>query len=222
MLEGLRIARAVGARAMRCVLGSSPDRTGPLPIDAHMENTINAFQSVRSEALDLGVKIAIENHDGEPRWRHAGARSENRHRRVGKDYVGSNLDTGNPLWVVEDPFVALETLAPYVVTTHIRDSVLFEHPRGAAGQWVALGDGTVDFVRFMVRFRELCPKSSMQLELITGRPPRIIPYWSRTSGKRSRKLRQRNLRASWRWPRPGIRVWARWWLRTSPEPSLRS
>jgi sugar phosphate isomerase/epimerase len=172
MLEGLRIARAVGAKAMRCFMGSSADRTGPLPIEAHMENTINVFKSVRSEALDLGVKIAIENHDGDMQASEVKTIIEE----SGKDYVGSNLDTGNPLWVAEDPFVTLETLAPYVVTTHIRDSVLFEHPRGAAGQWVVLGDGTVDFVRFMDRFRELCPKSSMQLELITGRPPRIIPY----------------------------------------------
>jgi sugar phosphate isomerase/epimerase len=172
VLEGLRVARAVGAKAMRCFMGSSADRTGPLPIEAHMENTIKVFQSVRSEALDLGVKIAIENHDGDMQAREVKIIIEE----SGKDYVGSNLDTGNPLWVVEDPFVTLETLAPYVVTTHIRDSVLFEDPRGAAGQWVVLGDGTVDFVRFMDRFRELCPKSSMQLELITGRPPRIIPY----------------------------------------------
>jgi 3-oxoisoapionate decarboxylase len=137
-----------------------------------MENTIKVFKSVRSEALDLGVKIAIENHAGDMQAREVKIIIEE----SGKDYVGANLDTGNPLWVVEDPFVTLETLAPYVVTTHVRDSVLFEHPRGAAGQWVVLGDGTVDFVRFMERFRELCPKSSMQLELITGRPPRIIPY----------------------------------------------
>jgi sugar phosphate isomerase/epimerase len=172
MLEGLRVARAVGAKAMRCFMGSSDDRTGPLPIEAHMENTINVFQSVRSEALDLGVKIAIENHDGDLQAREVKTIIEE----SGKDFVGSNLDTGNPLWVVEDPFVTLETLAPYVVTTHIRDSALFEHARGAAGQWVVLGDGTVDFVRFMDRFRELCPKSSMQLESITGRPPRMIPY----------------------------------------------
>jgi 3-oxoisoapionate decarboxylase len=172
LLEGLRVARAIGAKAMRCFMGSSADRSGPLPIEAHMENTINVFKSVSGEALDMGVRIAIENHDGDMQAREVKTIIEE----SGKDYVGSNLDTGNPLWVVEDPFVTLETLAPYVVTTHIRDSVVFEIPRGAAGQWVVLGDGTVDFVRFMERFRELCPKSSMQMELITGRPPRIIPY----------------------------------------------
>jgi sugar phosphate isomerase/epimerase len=172
VMEGLRVAKGIGATAMRCFMGSSADRTSPLPLEAHMENTIKVLKSVRSEALDMGVKIAIENHDGDLQAREVKIIIEE----SGKDYVGSNLDTGNPLWVVEDPFVTLETLAPYVVTSHIRDSVVFEHPRGAAGQWVVLGDGTVDFVRFMQRFCELCPKSSMQLELITGRPPRVIPY----------------------------------------------
>jgi hypothetical protein len=91
--------------------------------------------------------------------------------------VASCLDTGNPVWCIEDPFVSLETLAPYVVTTHVRDSAVFEVPRGAAWQWVALGDGSVDLVRFVEQFRKLCPKSSMQLEIITGRPPAVHPYY---------------------------------------------
>ena len=33
--------------------------------------------------------------------------------------------------------ITLEVLAPYTVTTHIRDSAVWEHPRGAAAQWVA-------------------------------------------------------------------------------------
>ena len=172
VLEGLRIARSVGAKAMRCYMGSSADRLGPLPIEAHMENTIEVFRSVRSEALDLGVKIAIENHSGDMQAREVKTIIE----AAGKDFVASCLDTGNPIWCVEDPFVSLETLAPYVVTTHIRDSAVFEVPRGAAGQWVALGEGNVDFVKFVALFRKLCPQSSMQLEVITGRPPTVLPY----------------------------------------------
>jgi len=173
LLEGLRVAKAVGATAMRCYMGSSDDRLTPGGIEPHMETTIKLFRSVRSEALDLGVKIAIENHSGDMQARETRAVIEE----SGKDHVASCLDIGNPIWCIEDPFVALETLAPYVVTTHIRDSCVFEHPRGAAGQWVAMGDGNVDLVRFVERFRQLCPKSSMQLEIITGRPPRILPYF---------------------------------------------
>ncbi|MGA2115054.1 MAG: TIM barrel protein [Bryobacteraceae bacterium] len=172
VLEGLRVSKAIGAACMRCYLGGSADRLGTLPIEAHIENTVQVFRSVRSQALDLGVKIAIENHDGDMQAREVKTLIEE----SGKDFVGSCLDTGNPLWVVEDPLVTLEVLAPYVITTHVRDSVVFEHPRGAAGQWVVLGDGNVDFARFTERFRAACPGVAMQLEIITGRPPRVLPY----------------------------------------------
>jgi sugar phosphate isomerase/epimerase len=172
LIEGLKAAKAVGSQSMRCYMGTSDDRMGPLPIEAHMENTIKAFRSVRAEAMDLGLKIALENHSGDMQAREVKTIIEE----SGKDFVASCLDTGNPVWCIEDPFVALETLAPYVVTTHVRDSVVFEHPRGAAGQWVALGDGNLDLARFVEQFRLLCPQSSMQLEIITGRPPRILPY----------------------------------------------
>ncbi len=172
LLEGLRIVHDVGATCMRCYMGTFDDRLGPLPIDAHMENTIKLFRSVRQQALDLNVKIAIENHAGDMQARETRTVIEE----SGKDFVGSNLDTGNPIWVVEDPFVTLEILGPYAITTHVRDSAVFETPSGAAGQWVALGDGSIDLPRFVDQFRKICPKSSMQLEIITGRPPRLLPY----------------------------------------------
>ncbi|HEV3196427.1 MAG TPA: sugar phosphate isomerase/epimerase [Bryobacteraceae bacterium] len=173
LLDGLRIAKGVGSTAMRCYMGNNSDRLGEPGIEAHMANTITLFKSVRSEALDMGVKIAIENHAGDMQAREVKTIIEE----SGKDFVASCLDTGNPVWCIEDPFVSLETLAPYVVTTHVRDSAVFEVPRGAAWQWVALGDGSVDLVRFVEQFRKLCPKSSMQLEIITGRPPAVHPYY---------------------------------------------
>jgi sugar phosphate isomerase/epimerase len=172
LLKGIEVAKSVGATSMRCFMGSSSDRFGELPLEAHIENTVKALKSVRRQALDSGVKIAVENHSGDMQADELKMLIEE----AGKDYVAACLDTGNPMWVVEDPLVTLEVLGPYTVTTHIRDSVVFEHPRGAAAQWVALGDGCVDFRRFVSRFRELCPNATMQLENITGRPPKVLPY----------------------------------------------
>ncbi len=175
--RGLRVAKAVGASSMRCFLGSSDDRFGTAsrpaqPIEKLMESTIQVFRSVRALAQNVNVKIALENHAGDMQAHEARTIIEE----AGKDYVASCLDTGNPMWVAEDPLVTLEVLGPYVVTTHVRDSAIYEHPRGAAAQWVALGDGSIDFTQFMTRYRELCPRANMQLEIITGRPPRIVPY----------------------------------------------
>lgn len=169
---GLRVAKSVGATSMRCYLGDSRDRLGKTPIERHVETTVKILRSVRTYAQDMGVKIALENHSGDLQARELRALIEE----AGKDYVAACLDTGNPMWVVEDPQVTLEVLGPYTVTTHIRDSIVYEHPHGAAAQWVALGDGVVDFKAFVALYQKLCPQSVMQLEVITGRPPRVLPY----------------------------------------------
>ncbi len=184
LLEGLRVANTVGAKAMRCYMGSSEDRLGPQGIEPHMETTIKLFRGVKAEAMDLGVKIALENHSGDMQAREL--------RTVilesGREFVGACLDAGNPLWCAEDPFVTLEILAPYTVTSHVRDSIVFETPHGAAGQWVAMGDGIIDLPRWVAEFRKLCPWSSMQLEIITGRPPRMINYLDRDFWKAFPKM----------------------------------
>ena len=167
--KGLNVAKAVGSHVLRCAMGTREDRPN---LERCMELTVKALQSVRSEALDLGIRLAVENHAGDLQAREMKMLIEE----AGKDFVGSCLDTGNPLWAIEDPLLTLETLGPYVVTTHVRDTAVFEHPRGAAVQWVALGDGSVDFRRFVELYKKLCPHAAMQLEIITGVPPEVVPY----------------------------------------------
>jgi sugar phosphate isomerase/epimerase len=169
--KGLRANKAVGARMMRVYLGGRAERTGAIPLEKHMDNMLAVLKAVRSEALDLGVKIGIETH-GDLQALEVRDLIE----AAGKDFVGATIDTGNPVTLGEDPLLTLETLAPYALTTHVRDSAVFEHPRGAAVQWVALGDGCIDFAKFFERFRQLCPQCSVQLEILTGNPPQVLPY----------------------------------------------
>jgi hypothetical protein len=175
ILEGLKVAKTVGARSMRCFMGTMDDRRSDRPIEVLMASTIGIFKAVRSQALDIGVKIALENHAGDMQAREVRTIIEE----SGPDFVASCLDTGNPMWVMEDPQVTLEILGRYAVTTHVRDSVVFEHPRGAAAQWVALGDGIIDWTAFFRLYREVCPEALLQLEIITGRPPQILPYYEK-------------------------------------------
>lgn len=169
--RGILAAKTLGSRSFKVFMGNSADRAGWAPIPAMMEAAIKILKSVRSQALDAGVMIAVENH-GDMQAREAKTLIEE----TGKDFVGICLDTGNPVMLMEDPLMALEVLGPYVVTSHFRDAVVYETPRGAAAQWVALGDGVIDFKRFVRRFAELCPKTPFQLEIITGSPPRELPY----------------------------------------------
>jgi sugar phosphate isomerase/epimerase len=171
LAKGLRVAKAIGATAMRCYLGNINDRR-KTPVDQLAEAALKGLRGVRTLAQDLQVKIAIENH-GDLTARETRRLIE----AAGQDYVGSCLDIGNPLWVLEDPLLTVEVLAPYIVSTHLRDSSLYAHPRGAAFQWLALGDGTMPVREIFDKIRQVAPKSPMHLEIITGRPPQVLPYY---------------------------------------------
>jgi len=171
---GIRVAKALGSPAFRCILGMGDDRSTPGGIEARMADTIKVCKSARSQALDAGVKIAIENHAGDMQaWELAGLCEE-----AGKDYVGVTLDTGNATWTMEDPANVLEILAPYVVASALRDSMVWQDPGGATVQWTSMGEGVVDFKTFVPRFIELCPKVPVNVEIISGFP-RHIPYFKK-------------------------------------------
>jgi sugar phosphate isomerase/epimerase len=162
----IQAARTVGSRIVRAVLGSSADRAGPLPIEGHIENTVKVLRTVRSQVLDNGLKVAIENHSGDMQARELRTLIEE----AGTDYVGACLDSGNPLWTLEDPHLTLETLAPYVVTSHLRDSAVWRTPQGAAVQWVRMGEGNVGIADYIRKFAERCPGKALSLEVIVTGP----------------------------------------------------
>ncbi len=165
-------AVTVGSKIVRAVLGSAEDRK-PGPIDRHIESTVAVLRKSRQKALDANIKIAIENHAGDMQSHEVKRLIEE----SGRDFVGSCLDSGNPLWTLEDPLVALDTLHPYVLTSHLRDSAVWATPEGAAVAWVRMGEGNVHIEEFVRKYSELCPGRALSLEsIVTG--PRIYAYRS--------------------------------------------
>jgi sugar phosphate isomerase/epimerase len=163
-------AKIVGSRIVRCVLGSSDDRR-PGPIERHIESTVQVLHNIRSQATDAGIKIAIENHAGDMQARELKTLIEG----AGRDVVGVCLDSGNPLWTIEDPHLTLETLYPYVLTSHVRDSAVWLVPEGAAVAWVRMGEGNVDIEGYVRKYAELCPGRALSMEcIVTG--GRVFPY----------------------------------------------
>jgi 3-oxoisoapionate decarboxylase len=164
-------ANGLGSPIVRCLLAGERAVMPPVPLEQNLEMAVRILRAVRSRAVDLGVKVAIENHKDIQAFET---------RRVietaGKDFVGSYLDTGNPVFVMEDPLTTVEELGPYAVCVHLRDSVIYEHPRGIAVQWVPLGEGVVDFKRIVAKVREVCPPVYIYIKPITGRPPAVLPY----------------------------------------------
>lgn len=174
-------AKIIGSPIVRAVLGSMADRTPP-GIEPHIEDTVRVLRAVRSRAMDAGIKIAIENHAGDMQARELKTLIEE----AGRDFVGVCLDSGNPLWTLEDPHLTLEILYPYVLTSHVRDTAVWRVPEGAAVAWVRMGDGNIGIDDYVRKYSELCPGRALSLEIIVT-PPRIFAYhdpkfWERYRG----------------------------------------
>jgi 3-oxoisoapionate decarboxylase len=187
---GIRVAKALGSPAIRCILGTGEDRKAEGGIEPRIKDTIRVCKALKSQAVDAGVKIAVENHAGDMQaWELAGLVEE-----AGRDYVGVCLDSGNACWTMEDPLASLEILGPYAATTSLRDSVVWECDTGAKVQWTAMGEGIVDFKTYFKRFAELCPGVPVHIETISGFARELSylkpEYWNAFPKARAKDLAQ--------------------------------
>jgi sugar phosphate isomerase/epimerase len=167
MVESAKIVRSP---IVRCVLGTQADRT--TGIEKHIDDTVRVLKANRSRIMDAGVKLAIENHAGDMQARELKGLIE----MAGPEYVGVCLDSGNPVWTIEDPHLTLETLAPYVQTSHMRDSYLFNSPRGTAVRWTRMGDGNMGMEDYLRTYLAKCPGKPVSLEVIVQTGYRIFNY----------------------------------------------
>ncbi len=170
--DGIRHAVGIGSKLVRFRVAGDRASLPPGPVDKTMETMIRTLRSVRTEAMDAGVKFAIENHKDLFCWQTRQVIDG-----AGKEFVGSYLDTGNPVFVMEDPLSTVETLGPVAVMLHLRDSVVYESHNGIAVQWVPLGEGVVDFKKIIAKAREVCPPIAVYNKPITGRPPLVLAIY---------------------------------------------
>ena len=164
--RALKASQIFGARCMRCILGGDPERP---QIEMHIENMIKAVRPLRSRILDSGVKLAVENHGGDLQAREMKAMVE----AVGPDVMGVCLDSGNPVWMLEDPHMTLEMLIPYAETSHVRDSAVWKVPEGIAVRWVNMGDGNVDIDGWIGKFVAAKPGMPIIFENLVSGNPRV-------------------------------------------------
>ncbi len=171
--KNIERAAAMGSPIVRALLAGDRYSMPDGPVVQHIETAVKILREVRSQAMDAGLKIGIENHKELQAW-------ETRQliETAGKEFVGSYLDTGNPVFVAEDPLTTVEELGPYAVSFHLRDSVVYEHPDGIAVQWVPLGEGTIDFKALVARAAAILPSVHIYCKPITARPPVVLPVYS--------------------------------------------
>jgi len=163
-------AKVLKSPIVRAVLGSAADRKGG--IERHIESMVATLKNSRSRVMDAGLHVAIENHAGDMQARELKTLVE----AAGPEYVGVCLDSGNPVWTIEDPHLTLETLAPYVQTSHMRDSALWTTPDGTAVRWTRMGDGNMGMEEYLRTYIAKCPGKAVSLEVIVSGNPRTFAY----------------------------------------------
>ncbi len=172
ILQTIKIAKLLGSPVARCYQGNADDRKSPGGIEARIAEMVKVCQNVRSQAVDAGVKIAIENHAGDMQAWELVTLIE----AAGKDFVSATLDSGNATWTLEDPLENLRILGKYAVTTGLRDSAVWENADGAIARWTAMGDGAVDWKQYVPEFQSLAPKCAFVLEIISEFQ-KPLPYY---------------------------------------------
>ncbi|MEW6160981.1 MAG: TIM barrel protein [Verrucomicrobiota bacterium] len=133
------------------------------------------------------VRLALENHKD---WRVPEMIALLK--RLGSEWVGVCVDTGNNLALLEDPMAVVETLAPLAFSSHLKDMGVLDYSEGFLLSEVPLGSGFLDVKRIVDILRRANPKLQFNLEMIT-RDPLKVPcltekYWTTMPDAEARQL----------------------------------
>jgi 3-oxoisoapionate decarboxylase len=101
---------------------------------------------------------------------------------VDNPHLGACIDFGNNLSLLEDPMAVVDTLAPWAVTTHLKDMAVEAMDEGFRLSEVPLGQGLLPLPEMIAALRHERPETSFVLEMIT-RDPLPVPcrldrYWA--------------------------------------------
>jgi 3-oxoisoapionate decarboxylase len=96
-------------------------------------------------------------------------------RRFSSPYLGACVDFGNNLALLEDSIEVAQKLAPFVVTTHVKDMAVKPYADGFELSEVPLGNGITPLARIVSILRAARSDVHFCLEMIT-RDPLKVPY----------------------------------------------
>lgn len=133
--------------------------------------------------------LAVENHKD---WR--SDELVNILKKLDSRFVGTCVDTGNSIALLEDPLETARLLAPWAFTTHLKDMAVAEHDGGFLLSEVPLGTGFLDLPGIIALLQKARPGIRFNLEMIT-RDPLQIPclnsrYWTTFGDLPGRHLAQ--------------------------------
>jgi sugar phosphate isomerase/epimerase len=114
------------------------------------------------------VKLAVENHKDQRIDERIGL-----YKHLSCEFIGATVDTGNSFALLDDPYGAIEALAPYAFSVHFKDQALREYEHGFLLADIPLGLGSFDMKRIVAILKRAKPDIRMMLELITRDPLKV-------------------------------------------------
>ena len=147
LFKALDVCHALGAEVLRTYVSLGGD------LATELRQAKENIRQVVPRAKELGIRIALENHEYE---------TSNDMVRLLKcidsPQVGLLVDIGNSMMVLEDPLSATRTMAPYAISTHFKDHIVIDSDESSRVVGVPIGKGNIDIETC---FRNLVAKSSL-------------------------------------------------------------
>jgi sugar phosphate isomerase/epimerase len=176
----VRTAKKAGVRVLRTVMLGGRRYETFATATAFKEWGERAVQSltwVEPIVARHQMSLAVENHKD---WR--AVELIEILKKLDSRNVGVCVDTGNNLALLEDPLEVVQALAPWALSTHLKDMAVSEYEDGFLLSEVRLGSGFVDLKRVVAILRQARPEIRFNLEMITRDPlkvPCLTPkYWA--------------------------------------------
>jgi len=153
----LHLAADLGADTLRTVVGFDTSL-------AHtMDRTRRSLEASLPLARQLGVRIAVENHEDI-----TAAELHELLESIDDPLLGICLDTGNDLVVYGDPLDGARLLAPRAMTTHLKDQKLVRVGATIYSVGVRLGTGDVDLPAILQVIKKESTLDRLLLQNCTG------------------------------------------------------
>jgi sugar phosphate isomerase/epimerase len=178
--QKLKDAKAAGAVAIRAALLERRRYEAFVSLDdwrAHVEQSTRELELARPLLDRYKIPLGIENHKD---W--TADELCKLMDRYGTEYLGVCLDFGNNISLLDDPMTAIEQLAPFTVSTHLKNMATRPYESGLLLSEVMLEDGYLELHRAISLVRNARPGTRFSLEMITRDPLRVPlledSYWA--------------------------------------------
>jgi 3-oxoisoapionate decarboxylase len=173
-------AKAVGALLVRCAcLGSRRYETFNTLADwrTHVAQAKASIDRALAIAERERLPLALENHKDWTADELAAIMKAK-----SSEFLGVCLDTGNNISLLDDPMAVVEILAPFTISTHVKDMGVEPYDDGFLLSELPLGEGMLDMNRIVATVEKARPRTRLTLEMITRNPLKVPcltdRYWA--------------------------------------------